>query len=247
MTAEPRLVSYRTLVTTLREALQSGQYTGERRLPTEAELGAEHGVSRQTVRRAMQELVSAGLVYRVPGRGTFAVDQTDRYLQHFGSIEDLMSLSIDTECEIVRPLEHRVDLTAAGRLRLASDDVRSVAFVRHHDGVPFCHTEVALPPEVGRLLEDVPELTSAGARSRVTVIGLIDVRMNSAIREAEQSVTAAPAPPEVAAHLKCAPGTAVLRIDRVYFDGEGRPVELAVSYFDPQRYSYRVRLRRQPA
>jgi GntR family transcriptional regulator len=247
MTAEPRTVSYRTLATSLREALQNGEYADERRLPTEAELCATHAVSRQTVRRAMQELVSAGLVYRVPGRGTFAVDQSDRYLRHFGSIEDLMSLSIDTDCEIVLPLQRRVDLSAAGRLRLASDDVHSLSFVRRHDGVPFCHTDVALPPDVGRLLEDVPELTVAAARSRVTVIGLIDVRMNSSIREAEQSVTATPAPPDAAAHLQCPVGTPVLRIDRVYFDGDGRPVELAVSHFDPQRYSYRVRLRRQPS
>jgi GntR family transcriptional regulator len=246
MSADTQPATYRRLARSLRLAVQSGAYDGGR-LPTEAELAVAHAVSRQTVRRAMQELVSDGLVYRVAGRGTFPIDQSERYLRHFGSIEDLMSLSIDTDCEIVRPLQRRVDVTAAGRLRLTSDDVHSVTLVRRHDGVPFCHTEVALPPQVGRLLEDVADLTVAGTRSRVTVIGLIDGRMNSSIREAEQSVTAASAPPDVAAYLECAVGTPVLRIDRVYFDGESRPVELAVSHFDPQRYSYRVRLRRQPA
>ena len=36
-----------------------------------------------------------------------------------------------------------------------------------------------------------------------------------------------------------------LRIDRLYFDAEDTPVELAVSYFDPEHYSYRVKLRRR--
>jgi DNA-binding GntR family transcriptional regulator len=39
----------------------------------------------------------------------------------------------------------------------------------------------------------------------------------------------------------------VLRIDRLYTDDADIPVELAVSYFDPAHYSYRVRLRRGPS
>jgi DNA-binding GntR family transcriptional regulator len=245
MSAQPRPASYRALATALREAIRSGEYADGRRLPTEAELSASRSISRQTVRRAMQELVADGLVYRVPGRGTYPADQSDRYLRHQGSIEDLMGLSLDTDCEIVLPLQRRVDLSAAGRLRLSSDDVHTVAFIRRHDGVPFCHTTVALPPDVGGLLGDVAELTVAGALSRVTVIGVLDGRLKSQIRDAEQSVTAVAVPPEIAAHLLCGPGSPVLRIDRVYLDGDARPVELAISYFDPQRYSYRVRLRRQ--
>jgi DNA-binding GntR family transcriptional regulator len=246
MPAQPRPASYRTLASALREAILSGEYADGRRLPTEAELAESEALSRQTVRRAMQELVSDGLVYRVPGRGTYPVDHSDRYLRHQGSVEDLMSLSLDTDCEILQPLQRRVDLPAASRLRLESDHVQSVSFIRRHDGVPFCHTTVALPPDVGRLLADVGELASVGARSRITVIGLIDGRIASPIRDAEQSVTAIPAPPEICAHLLCEPGMPVLRIDRIYSDGDGRPVELAISHFDPQRYSYRVRLRRQP-
>jgi GntR family transcriptional regulator len=36
----------------------------------------------------------------------------------------------------------------------------------------------------------------------------------------------------------------LLRMDRLYFDQEGRNVELAVSHFNPARYSYRLELRR---
>ena len=50
--------------------------------------------------------------------------------------------------------------------------------------------------------------------------------------------------PDIAAALNCPVGAPLLRIDRVYRDGNGRPVELAVSYFLPDLYSYRVQLRR---
>ncbi|MGI8447973.1 MAG: UTRA domain-containing protein, partial [Streptosporangiaceae bacterium] len=64
---------------------------------------------------------------------------------------------------------------------------------------------------------------------------------------AEQSITVAAAPASVAAHLEFTPGQPVLRIDRLYTDDADTPVELAVSYFDPAHYSYRVRLRRGPS
>lgn len=246
MAPKDRVTSYGALADSLREAIRSGEYGEGDRLPTEAELAASRAVSRQTVRRAMQELVAEGLVYRVAGRGTYPVTHSDRYLRHLGSIEDLMSLSLDTDCEIIMPLQRRVDVAAAGRLRLDSDDVFTVTFIRRLAGVPFCHTFVALPPEVGSAFADVEELTVPGARSRITVIGLIDDRLGQPIRDADQSVTATVPSAEVAKHLHCSAGSPVLRIDRVYYDAGSHPVELAVSHFDPQHYSYRVRLRRHP-
>jgi hypothetical protein len=46
--------------------------------------------------------------------------------------------------------------------------------------------------------------------------------------------------------LDCDPEDPVLRVDRLYFDDADEPAELAVSYFDPQHYSYRVKLKRRP-
>src|SRR5271166_4910554 len=81
-----------------------------RQLPTEEQLAASYSVSRQTVRRAMQDLVSEGIIYRVAGRGTYPVAERDGYVNHFGSVEELMALSLDTECEVVSPLQRRVDV-----------------------------------------------------------------------------------------------------------------------------------------
>lgn len=234
--------AYQTLAQDIRAAILQGRYAGGR-LPTEAELARSYGVSRQTVRRAFQDLVGEGMVTRVPGRGTFVAPRQP-YLRQFGSVEDLMALSLDTTLEVLAPLRRRIDIEAASRLTLDSDSVFQVVVRRRHDDTVFCVTTVSLPPVVGRLLADAPELTRRGTRSTVTVIGLLDRRLSTPIAGAEQSITAVAASGGVADQLGCSPGEPLLRVDRLYRTADGTAVELAISHFLPEHYSYRVTLQR---
>ncbi|MGH3748242.1 MAG: GntR family transcriptional regulator [Micromonosporaceae bacterium] len=238
--------AYLKLANTLRAAILQGRYADGAQLPTEAELATEHRVSRQTVRRAFHDLVSEGMVHRVPGRGTFAAPKRGQYLRQFGSVEDLMGLSLDTRLEVIRPLSRQVDIDAASRLRLDHDVVYRILFRRLHHDVPFCLTTVFLHPDVGAQLERLPELTEPQAVSEVTVIGMIDTHTDSPIGEAEQSITAVAASGRVCDALGCQPGAPLLRVDRIYRTTRGKLVELAISYFLPEHYSYRVKLRRNP-
>lgn len=235
--------SYQLISRELRDKVRRGEFTDGRRLPTEAELAGSYGVSRQTIRRAFQDLVAADLVYRIPGRGTFA-KATDGYVRQVGSVDDLMSLSDDTAMRVVEPLARRVDLISAGRLRLPSDAVFRMRLVRMHDGVAFCATTVYLPPPLGRQLTDVRELVEPGSESGLTVIGLVEGKLGIPIAEAQQSITVELADPETADALGCTVEVPLLRIDRLYFDADGNGVELATSRFLPEHYSYRISLRR---
>lgn len=76
------------------------------------------------------------------------------------------------------------------------------------------------------------------------MLGLLDVRLDSPVLEAEQSISVGAVPAEASGTLDTPDGQAVLRIDRLYWDATGRPVELAINWFHPDHYSYRVRLRR---
>jgi DNA-binding GntR family transcriptional regulator len=235
--------AYQTLREQLRDDIAAGRYSGGARLPTESELVEQHGLSRQTVRRAFQDLVAEGVVYRVPGRGTYASDPGQRYLRQLGSIEDLMSLSDDTTMEVLSGLRRRTDLDAASRLRLDDDIVYTVVFRRLHDGVPFVMTTVHLAPAVANAVLSSPGLRG-GAVGTQTVIGLLEPHLIDPIAEAAQSITVAPADSVVADAVSCSAGHAMLRVDRLYSDTSGRPVELSVSHFLPEQYTYRVTLRR---
>src|SRR3984893_6151361 len=129
---ELRTVAYRPLAAQVRNAIRNGEYADGRQLPTEGQLSASFSVSRQTVRRAMQDLVSEGVIYPVAGRGTYPVAEADRYVNHFGSVEELMALSLDTECQVVSPLQRKVDVETASRLRLPADEIAALALVRLH-------------------------------------------------------------------------------------------------------------------
>ncbi len=235
--------AYQTVREQLRDEIAAGRYRDGVRLPTESELVARYGVSRQTVRRAFVDLVAEGMVYRVPGRGTYASESGRRYLRQLGSIEDLMSLSDDTTMEVLRGLRRRVDVDAASRLRLDDDVVYSVVFRRLHDGVPFVSTTVHLVPSVAQPVLASSALTD-GAVGTHTVIGLLEPHLADPIAEAAQSITVASADEAVANAVGCGVGHPMLRVDRLYSDTRGRPVELSVSHFLPEQYTYRVTLRR---
>jgi GntR family transcriptional regulator len=238
--------AYRQLAADLRQAVAAGRYPPGQRLPTEAELVDSTRLSRQTVRRAFQELVSEGVIYRVRGRGTFAVPGDGRYLRSFGSIDDLMALSLDTELRVVEPLHVLASVAVADRLRVPEDSVMAMSFLRLHDGVPFCHTRVHVPLEIGRRLRDLPELgtlTEPGDRARFTVISLVDQVSDRQIHNAVQNATAVAADPDTARQLGCPAGVPVLRIERLYCDRDLMPMELAINHFHPDRYSYRLQMR----
>jgi GntR family transcriptional regulator len=118
-----------------------------------------------------------------------------------------------------------------------------VVFRRLHDGIPFAHTVVHLPPEVARAAGGAPQLRT-GAVSTATVIGVLEPHLSAPIADAAQSITVGVAGADVAAAVGCTTGHAMLRVDRLYRDPAGMPVELAVSHFLPEQYTYRVTLRR---
>jgi GntR family transcriptional regulator len=235
--------SYRVLTQLLRESIYREHYADDDPLPTDLALAQEHGLSRQTVRRAYRELVAEGLVYRVPGRGTFVTPEKTRYRRTFGTVADLMKLQLDTQFELVLPLTDDVHDAAASALELPDRHVFAVTFRRLHLGEAFCLTRVFLPPRMARKLTDVRELTEPGVRSNVTVIGLLESH-GADIAEAQQVITAIGATPELSAALGCAEGSPLLHIERTYYDRKGEPLEYAVSDFLPDHYSHRLRLGR---
>ena len=69
---------YVQLKQTLQSEIQKGVYGPGELIPTEVELCKRYGISRHTVRQALSELVQEGIIYRVPGKGTFVARRRPR-------------------------------------------------------------------------------------------------------------------------------------------------------------------------
>lgn len=227
----------------LRSALEERRFASGDRMPTEAELAEQYGMSRQTVRRAFQDLVAEGLVYRVPGRGTFPSKllKDGHYVASIGAIEDLQAFA-GTEMELLKGIELIAEEEVALRLELRSKVVAALMLRRLYEGVPFGLTRVYLPPELGMRLAESEALPAKGPG---TVIGALEGFMPGSVAGANQVITAVPAPPDAAPHIDYEAGQPCLRAERTYFDTEGTPVELAVSFYHPDRYAYRLQMRRR--
>ena len=241
-----RPAAYRNLAAQIRDAIRNGEYADGRQLPTEEQLSASYSVSRQTVRRAMQDLVSEGIIYRVAGRGTYPVAEEDRYVNHFGSVEELMALSLDTECQVVSPLQRKVDVETASRLRLPlGRDLHGGARPAARRHPVLLH--LGLPAAADR--------AAAGRRRRAVLAR--PAQPGDGHRADRRPDEAAPSPPRSRASARPAPplsppGTWAARpasrcsgSTACTSTTKTTPVELAVSYFDPEHYSYRVKLRRR--
>lgn len=234
---------YQRLSADLRAALKEGRFGEGESLPTEADLAKKYGVSRPTVRRAFQDLVAEGLVYRTPGKGTFPTvfSRDSHYLGQIGTIEDLTAFA-GTEMELMQPVELKADSEAASLLELPSRAVAVVVLRRLYDGVPFGLSRIYLPPDLGTRLVESEALPAYGD---ATVIGTLERLMSRAVAGAEQVITAEPMPEDVASLIDAEAGEPSLRVQRLYVDDQETPVELAVSYYNPRRYSHHLKMRRR--
>ncbi len=226
----------------LRADIVSGGRGSGARLPGELGMAAEYGVSRVTVRRALDALAADGLVERRPGSGTRVrrapgprrmgadmatlLPQVVAMGQHSAR---LLSFGYDVP---PAPVARAMDAAAGARMQCA---VR----VRAAEGGPFSHLTTWVPEAVARGYSEADlaamPLYALLERSGVTVAG------------AEQVVTATLAAPDVADALEVAAGSALLALRRIVRDADGRAVEHLSALYRPDRFELEMQLAREGA
>ena len=221
----------------LRERIALGDVDPSGALQSEAALGLRHGVSRVTVRRALELLRTEGLVESRRGAGWFVAGASVHQPLALGTFRHAGSAVADaglrTSRRVVefgfRPASDRV----AASLRLdEGDDVLHVRSVRSVDGVPLDVAHEWVPGGLGGAV------SRSAAQDPGTWATLL--AHGARIDRVRQTVTAAVATDEDADLLGVTPGSALLLVRRVAHDASGAPVALADHRYLASRFSLEV-------
>ena len=223
----------------LRDRIRGNEFPGGAPLPTEQRLCETYGVSRITVRRALDALLASGLIARRQGVGTFVngPGETVKSLKLIGSLDDLTSYSAPLTYKVVAK-----DAVPAPPAVAAALDVPVATPVTRLEaafslgGEPFAHAELFCPPDVGDLIDE------ADVAAQASLIAVIERKLGRPIERADQTIEAALIDRHVAGHLGLKPRAPVLKVDRTYYTDADRPVIAAVVRYHPERYRYSVQL-----
>jgi GntR family transcriptional regulator len=222
------------------ERIQNGELAPHTALPGERPLMAQYGVSRATIRQAIAELCSEGVLYRLPRRGTYvAAPKFSATLGELvGFAEELHERGLSAETTVLNLSEGPADEAEADALEVSPGSliVRIERLVRV-ERVPLFYDQTMLTETVGH------GLTAAeiGSVPLYTLIERSGVRLG----QGDQTIEAVRASGREAARLQVTDGAPLLRVRRVTRDADGRVVETALAHYRSDRYQYRLTLRRQ--
>lgn len=228
-TSEPR---YRQLARILAQEIRS-QYSAGDQLPSELALAKRFEVNRHTVRRALDELVAAGMVTRHQGWGTQVVDRRLDYMVSAGSkvTHNLAELGLNTETRclaqgLLRPPEaitQRFGLTDDERL-ICVDTLRLV------DGTPLMRLRHWF--DATRVPDWCERYRGGSTRA------LLDQHYGLHLSRAEVRLEASQADRDDSRLLQCPQLAPLLVLTSDNVDEARRLVEVSISHARADRVSY---------
>lgn len=227
---------YRQVEEHITRQIHDGTFPPASLLPSDARLSAQYGVSRITIRHALDGLVRGNLVRRQQGVGTFVVgpDHAVKQASLFGYIDDIhphLNLKLLEAGRRVPPA------TLARTMGLeASTDCQCYVCINRAGKEPLSYLEAYFPDDAARFL------TAADFSGQIPFARLVEMRSGKVFAFAEQTMGAVAAPTHVARALGLAPHQPIMRMERVYFAQDGAVMDATEAHYHPQRYQYSVRL-----
>jgi len=210
-------------------------------LPTEDSLTARFEVSRITVRRAIQNLVSRGLVEIRRGVGTFvaAPKITHELTELSGFVEDMHALGRKPTARVIDTEVVPADAAVASHLRLTKGQrVVKIRRVRLADRVPLSFDETYLPLEIGK------KIITNNLKVE-PIFSLLERKYGIPLIEAEYRLEAVAAETEVASALRVKQGSPVFRIERTSYTAGDRPVDYERLHYRGDLIRFVTRLARK--
>jgi GntR family transcriptional regulator len=224
----------------IKSKITSNELKNQERLPSEAELCIEFGVSRATIRQALLELEMEGLIYRERGKGTFVTDREGlKHLSLKGTIENLIAAGRGTRIQVLEYKEALPPSRVARILQIEENQgIFQLEIIRLIPKGAFGYSVIYLPRGLGKMIsrEEFSETTE--------FITFVEEKMRTRIHRASQTFNVDRADENLASNLSIKPMSPVLIIEREYYARDGSPLFMSVTHFRPDLYKYRIELTR---
>lgn len=224
----------------LRQRILRNQLEAGSKLPSEAELEQEFGVSRITVRQALAALHASGLIHKVNGKGSFVTRPSDApdLGPLTGFYQHMRSRGLKAHGKILAVRSVRASAIHAEALHIApGEPQRAITILRLVESRPLAvGTTVGPAPLLDALLEEDIETND--------VMTLLESRLGHRLRNTRIDASAVLAGKLRARQLEIGEGDPVLRIRFTPHDVSDRPLCWSEMHFRGDSFSYRAVVKR---
>jgi len=234
---------YQIVAESISSQVRTGQLKANERIPSESTLCREYSVGRNTVRRAISELVNDGILRTIPGVGTFVLDnrldKTAEYL--FGFSQEMQLLDRTVTSKVLEANIISADPFLSRRLQIQlGAEVVFLYRIRYMDEEPTAIERSYLPHALCQGILKYDFSTDSLYEILSTVYG----RMPN---HAEQVIEASLATPEVTQLLALTPPAVVFVFHRDTHTESGQVIEYVESELRGDRFRFYTNLRLQSA
>tara|TARA_R110001599_G_scaffold171353_1_gene362105 strand:+ start:92621 stop:93355 length:735 start_codon:yes stop_codon:yes gene_type:complete len=232
------------LYTQIKEAIRAkiidGSYVAHQQLPSENEMINAFGVSRITVRQAVNDLQKEGLLFKVHGKGTFVarpnVSQELMHLQGFG--EAMRLLGHETFSEVFGLKTVKANQLVCSKLAVAlGTQVTEIHRVRYLNREPISIDYSWVKHEIGT------KLTEKNLREK-DLFSLLENFLHKGLHSADVEIDATTATNEIASRLKIPAGSPILRIERLTYSAEDNPLVFEYLHYPAETFKYKMKVLR---
>lgn len=208
--ADSHVPKYAQIADIFRQRIARGVWSKGFRLPANELLATEFGVSRVTIRQAVELLSRDGVIEAQQGRGTFVTGtlKQDRWLKVETTLSDLAEVYRDTSPEIINISESRTDAPLLAEDGKAASSYVFMRRVHSRNDRPYCVISIYLDEKIFR---KYPKRFR-----KETVIPILNDMRDPAISSARQTLTIGTADLEVARLLQVPLNSPVAEVRRVF-------------------------------
>ncbi len=217
------------------QAILSGEIAPGERIANEIALAADLGLSRPTMRQAIQVLVDKGMLVRKRGVGTQVVrGKIRRSVELTSLFDDLSAAGQKPRTDVVAVGKVPADEDVSRELQLeVGEDVWSLERIRYVGAQPLALMHNYIPVDVVDL--DAVDLEQTGLYAHLRACGIL-------MRVARQRIGARSATADEAGLLDEKKGAPLLTMQRTAYDNAGRAVEYGRHAYRPDLYAFELTL-----